>query len=113
MSLNFILTLIIIEFCHTMIIFPFKTTENTTGEIKPNNIEYNTSHFVNDYWFQPAYTTIKIGSVPQEVKVILSYNDCGFKLENLPIVYIQKNICLIIIGICLLILFIQMIILSQ
>jgi len=63
-----------------MIIFPFKTTENTTGEIKPNNIKYNTSHFVNDYWSQPAYTSIKIGSIPQEVKVILSYNDCGFKI---------------------------------
>ena len=80
MSLNFILTLIIIEFCCTMIIFPFKTIENTTGEIKPNNKEYNTSLFVNDYFSQPAYTTIKIGSVPQEVKVILSYNDCGFKI---------------------------------
>ena len=80
MSLNFILALIIIEFCCTMIIFPFKTTENTKGEIKQNNIKYNTSHFVNDYWSQPAYTTIKIGSVPQEVKVILSYNDCGFKI---------------------------------
>ena len=80
MSLNFILALIIIEFCCIMIIFPFKTTENTTGEIKQNNIKYNTSHFVNDYWSQPAYTTIKIGSVPQEVKVILSYNDCGFKI---------------------------------
>ena len=80
MSLNFILTLIIIEFCCTMIIFPFKTIENTTGEIKPNNKEYNTSLFVNDYFSQPAYITIKIGSVPQEVKVILSYNDCGFKI---------------------------------
>ena len=80
MSLNFILTLIIIKFYCTMIIFPFKTTEYTTGEIKPNNKEYNTSLFVHDYFSQPVYTTIKIGSVPQEVKVILSYNDCGFKI---------------------------------
>ena len=80
MPLNFIFTIIIIKFCFTMIIFPFKTTEYTIGEIKPNNIEYNTSHFVNDYLSQPAYTTIKIGNVPQEIKVILSYKDCGFKI---------------------------------
>ena len=80
MSLNFILALIIIKFCCTMIIFPFKTIEYTTGEIKPNKIEYNISHFVNDYWYQPAYTTIKMGSVPQEVKVLLTFNDCGFKI---------------------------------
>ena len=29
---------------------------------------------------QPAYTTIKIGSIPQEIKVILAYKDCGFKI---------------------------------
>ena len=80
MPLNFILALIIVKYCCTMIIFPFKTTEYTIGEIKPNNVEYNTSHFVNDYWSQPAYTTIKIGSIPQEIKVILSYKDCGFKI---------------------------------
>ena len=63
-----------------MIIFPFKTTEYTIGEIKPNNTEYNTSHLVNDYRSQPAYTTIEIGSVPQKIKVILTYKDCGFKI---------------------------------
>lgn len=81
MSFNLILTLIIIKFCCPMIVFPFKTaTEDSTMEIKPSSIEYNTTHFVNDYWSQPAYTTIKIGSAPQEVKVILTYNDCGFKI---------------------------------
>lgn len=80
MSLNVFLTFIIIKFCCTMVVFPFKTTDLITGDIKPSQIEYNTSHFVNDYYSQPAYTTIKIGSVPQEVKVILTYNDCGFKI---------------------------------
>ena len=88
MPSNLILTLIIIKLCCTMIVFPFKTaTEDSTGEINSSSIEYNTTHFVNDYWSQPAYTTIKIGSVPQEVKVILTYNDCGFKIG-------QSNNCL-------------------
>lgn len=81
MPFNLVLTLLIIKYCFPMIVFPFKTaTENTIVEIDSSSIEYNTTHFVNDYWSQPAYTTIKIGSVPQEVKVILTYNDCGFKI---------------------------------
>ena len=81
MPFNLILTLIIIKLYGSMIVFPFKTaTEDTTGEIEPSSIEYNTTHYVNDHWSQPAYTTIKIGSEPQEVKVILTYNDCGFKI---------------------------------
>ena len=73
MPFNLILTLIIIKLYGSMIVFPFKTaTEDTTGEIEPSSIEYNTTHYVNDHWSQPAYTTIKIGSEPQEVKVILT-----------------------------------------
>ena len=88
MTFNLILTLIIIKLCCTMIVFPFKTAkEDSTWDIESSSIEYNTTHFVNDYWSQPAYTTIKIGSVPQEVKVILTYNDCGFKIG-------QSNNCL-------------------
>lgn len=81
MPFNLILSLIIIKLCCAMIVFPFKTAkEDTISEIESSSKEYNTSHFVNDYWSQPAYTTIKIGSSPQEVKVILTYNDCGFKI---------------------------------
>ena len=42
--------------------------------------EYNYTHFMNDYFKQLNYISIKIGSPPQEVKVLLAYQDCGFKL---------------------------------
>lgn len=67
----------LITYNYSMIIFPFKTALNT---IDSDDIEYNTTDFANDYYSQPAYTTIKIGNPSQEIKVLLSYNDCGFKI---------------------------------
>ena len=67
----------LITYNYSMIIFPFKTALNT---IDSDDIEYNTTDYANDYYSQPAYTKIKIGNPSQEIKVLLSYNDCGFKI---------------------------------
>ena len=65
----------------SMIIFPFKTViYNKNKFLNRNKREYNTTSFIDDNYFQPAYTTIKIGNPPQEIKFLLSYNDCGFKI---------------------------------
>ena len=64
-----------------MIIFPFETVfYNKNKEINQNNIEYNINSFVEDYYYLPAYTTIKIGNPPQNIKFLLLYSDCGFKI---------------------------------
>ena len=60
-----------------MIIFPFKTVLNN---INSDNIDYNSTNYANDYFSQPAYITLKIGNPSQEVKFLLTYNDCGFKI---------------------------------
>ena len=74
----------------SMIIFPFETAlYNKNAFINQNTIEYNTSSFVDDYYYQPAYATIKIGNPPQIIKFLLSYNDCGFKVgKNNKCIYI-------------------------
>ena len=64
-----------------MLIFPFKIAiNNKNSEINQNNIEYNTTNYIKDNHYQPACSTIKIGNPPQDIKILLSYNDCGFKI---------------------------------
>ena len=63
----------------TPIIFPFKTV-SITGNISSNDINYNISHFVNDHYSLPAYISIKIGSSLQEIKFLVTNDDCGFKV---------------------------------
>ena len=60
-----------------MIVFPFKTVLNN---INSDNIDYNSTNYANDYFSQPAYITLKIGNPSQEVKFLLTYDDCGFKI---------------------------------
>lgn len=61
------------------IIFPFKTI-SIIGNISSNDINYNISHFVNEHYSLPAYITIKIGSSLQEIKFLVTNDDCGFKI---------------------------------
>lgn len=76
-----LIAILIVLIQNSMIIFPFKTTLYFKNkEIDQNNIKYDTDSFINDNYFQPLYTTIKIGNPPQNIKFLLSYNDCGFKI---------------------------------
>ena len=61
------------------IIFQFKTVFNK-GQIIPNDINYNITHFVNEHYSMPTYISIKIGSPPQEIKFLVTNVDCGFKI---------------------------------
>ena len=63
----------------TPIIFPFKTV-SILKNISSNDINYNISHFVNDHYSLPAYISIKIGSTLQEIKFLVTNDDCGFKV---------------------------------
>ena len=73
--------LILLNVCIGMIVYPFKTAYvNKNGEINQDSKEYNYVHFMNDYYDRLLYTTMKIGNSPQEIKVILTYQDCGFKI---------------------------------
>jgi len=68
------------------IIFPFKTIA-LNKNITSNEELYNISHFVNDHYSMPAYISIKIGSPSQEIKFILTNEDCGFKIGQAKKMY--------------------------
>ena len=73
--------IILLDFYLCMIVYPFKTAYvSKNGGIDKNSKEYNSEHFMNDYYDRLLYTTMKIGNSPQEIKVILTYQDCGFKI---------------------------------
>ena len=73
--------IILFKVTSCIIVFPFKTiNEGKNMGINQEKEEYNYTHFMNDYFKQLNYVSIKIGSPPQEVKVLLTYQDCGFKL---------------------------------
>ena len=61
------------------IIFQYKTVLRK-GLISQNDINYNISHFTKEHYSMPAYISIKIGSPPQEIKFLLTNEDCGFKI---------------------------------
>ena len=76
-----IFCLILLNYSLNMIVFPFKTAYvNKNGNIDQNNEEYNATHFMNDYFERLIYTEIKLGEPPQDIKVILTDQDCGFKI---------------------------------
>lgn len=81
MLIKLFLFVFLIHQSFNMLVFPFKTAiYNKKDEINQNSIEYNRTNFIEDNLYQPAYTTIKIGNPPKDIKILLSYNDCGFKV---------------------------------
>lgn len=77
----FFFFLIFIKICLCTIVFPFKTAYvNKNGDIDQNSKDYNYFHFMNDYFETLLYYDLEIGSPPQKVKVIITYDDCGFKI---------------------------------
>lgn len=79
--LIFIFFLTIPKLILSMIFFPFGPAfENKNGAIDINNSKYNFSHYLNDYFIRKLYISLKIGSPPQEVKSLLTSEDCGFKI---------------------------------
>ena len=81
MLIKLFLFVFLIKNSFDMLVFPFKTAiYNKNPEINQNSIDYNITNYVEDNHYQPAYAIIKMGNPPQEIKVLLSYNDCGFKV---------------------------------
>ena len=75
------IVLIVVNIYIGMIVYPFKTAYvNKNGEINQDSKEYNYVHFMNDYYDRLLYITMKIGNPSQEIKVLLTYQDCGFKI---------------------------------
>ena len=84
-NFNFLLisTIILLDYSLCMIVFPFRTIkEKSNGEINENSEEYNSNHFLNDYFTRANYIPMKIGVPQQEVNFLLSIQDCGFKIGN-------------------------------
>ena len=76
-----IIFLIIFNLSLCLVVFPFKPAYvNKNGDIDQTKKEYNYTHFMNDYFESFPYTTIEIGNPSQKIKVILTYEDCGFKV---------------------------------
>ena len=84
-NFNFLLisTIILLDYSLCMIVFPFRTIkEKSNGEINENSEEYNSNHFLNDYFTRFNYIPMKIGFPTQDVNFLLSLEDCGFKIGN-------------------------------
>ena len=78
---NIFFLIILCNISFSMIVFPFKPAyENKNGNINKESDEYNSTHFLNDYFNRELYITIKIGNPSQKVKVLLSSKVCGFKI---------------------------------
>lgn len=79
--MRFIYFIILIKISFNLIVLPFKEAYvNKNGNINKENEEYNSTHFLNDYFDVKLYSTIKIGDPPQEVKVLLTSKACAFKI---------------------------------
>lgn len=79
MLILYIIIYLKISLC--LVIFPFKLVEqNNNDDINQDKKEYNYSHFMNEYFIQLNYIIIEIGNPPQELKILLIYQDCGFKI---------------------------------
>ena len=80
---EFISIIILLDISLCIIVFPFNTiTENRNGEINEKSEKYNSTHFLNDYFTRLNYIPMKIGNPPQEVNILLTSQDCGFKIGN-------------------------------
>ena len=65
------------------VVFPFKTAYiNLNGDINSNSREYNSTHFMNDYFERLLYTNLQIGNPSQDIKLLFTFDDCGFKIGN-------------------------------
>lgn len=65
------------------VVFPFKTAYiNLNGDINSNSKEYNSTHFMNDYFERLLYTNLQIGNPSQDIKLLFTFDDCGFKIGN-------------------------------
>ena len=67
---KYISFIILLDISLCTIIFPFNTIkENKNGEINIDNKEYNSTHFMNDYFKRLNYIEMKIGNPKQEINV--------------------------------------------
>ena len=81
MSMKIIIYMIWLNLALSIIVLPFKTSYvNRNGNIDQNSKEYNATHFMNDYFKTLLYTTIEMGNPSQKIKVLVTYEDCGYKI---------------------------------
>ena len=79
--LKLIQFIIILDISICIVVFPFKTILKDKNEgINEDSKDYNSTHFMNDYFTRLNYIPMKIGNPPQEVNILLTYQDCGFKI---------------------------------
>ena len=73
--------LIKLTLAQKMIVFPFKhVNEGKNKGITINDKEYNGTNYAIDYFSSQLYIEMDLGNPPQTVKVLLSGEDCGFKI---------------------------------
>ena len=81
MSMKIIIYMALLNIALSIVVLPFKTSYvKRNGNIDKNSKEYNATHFMNDYFKTLLYTTIKMGNPSQEIKVLVTYEDCGYKI---------------------------------
>ena len=75
--------LLLIKLSSSAIVFPFEVLkEEKNGKINSDDTSYNYKHFINDYFNQLIYINISIGNQPKELKTLITYQECDFKIRN-------------------------------
>ena len=76
--LLYLIFFILLKYFKCIIVFPFKLATNSI--LSSDSKYYDSHYFLRENFDTLIYTTIQIGSPPQEIKTLISYNDCNFKI---------------------------------
>ena len=75
--------LLLIKLSASIIIFPFKTiNEEKNINNNQDDITYNYENFINDYFNKLIYINMSRDNAPKDVKVLITYQENGFKMRN-------------------------------
>ena len=94
MSFNVIILLNILLFklSLTSIVFPFKIIkEEKNDKISSDDISYNYKNFLDEYFNQIVYINISSVNPPKDIKIILTFDECNFKIKNASDCTINNN----------------------
>ena len=76
---------ILLKLTSSIVVFPFSIIKEDIGEkTNSDDISYNYKNFINDYFTQFLYINMSIGNPLNEIKIILTYQESGFKIKNDP-----------------------------
>jgi len=84
--------LLLIKISKSMIVFPFAIIKEEKNINKnQDDITYNYKNFINDYFTQLIYINMSIYNSPKDIKLLITYQESGFKMRNKSECIINNN----------------------